>query len=89
MLWWPVFLVVQFVAFGIVLALDPAGFDSCGTEGVGPRHLQAAVAALALLGCAGLACWRLRGWALAAALAAVGLAIVPWLWLLGGSQTSC
>jgi hypothetical protein len=88
-LWWPVFVVTQLVAFGVVLGLDPAGLDPCGTEGAGPRPLQTAIAGVSLLGCAGLALWRLRRWSLVAAFVAVGLAIVPWLWLLGDSQASC
>lgn len=89
LIWWPVFLVTQFVAFFVVLALDPAGFDPCDpTTSAGPRPVQAVIAGVVVVGALALAVWRLRRWHLVAALVAVAFASLAWVWLLGG-EPSC
>lgn len=89
LIWWPAFLATQFVAFFVVLALDPAGFDPCDPNTpAGRRPVQAAIAAVVVVGAFAVALWRLRRWHLVAALAAVALSGLAWVWLLGG-EPSC
>lgn len=86
MIWWPAFLATQFVAFFVVLALEPAGFDPCDPNTpAGPRPIQTALAAVVVVGALALALWR---WHLVAALVAVALSGLAWVWLLGG-EPSC
>jgi hypothetical protein len=86
--WWPVFLALQLVAFFVVLALDPAGFDPCdSTTPAGPRPVQAMIAGMAMVGSLSLGLWWLRRLQLIIALCAVACSGLAWLWLLGDSGT--
>lgn len=81
--WWPLFLVVNFVALVIVGWIEPAGFDPCeGVPSDGGRRAQVAVAGVAVLICTVLAVRSFRGRLLAAALAPIALASLVWVWLL-------
>jgi hypothetical protein len=88
-LWWAPFLALQLTALLVVLALDPGGLDPCDPAGKGPRGLQAAIAGVAILGSAAHAGWRVRGRALVAAAATVGLATICWFGLLNDAGTTC
>ncbi len=88
LIWWSVFLVTQFVAFFVVLSLDPAGFDPCDpTTPAGPRPVQAAIAGGVVIGALALAAWRLRRWHLVVAVGALALSSLAWVWLLGSEPT--
>lgn len=89
LVWWLVFLGSQILGFFAVLALDPAGFDSCDQANAGPRPLQAAIAVAVVAAALVLAVARLRGWHLVAALAAVALSTLGWIWLLGPTAANC
>lgn len=83
LIWWSTVPVTQFVAFSVVIGLDPAGLDPCGPLTTAePRPLQRAIAGVSVVGAFALAVWWLRGWHLIAALAAVGLSALFWMWLL-------
>lgn len=87
--WWPAFLIAQFVALVIVGSLEPEGFDRC-TAMPSPtaQTVQAAIAGIAVVGVVLLAVWRLRCWLLVAALVPAGLAAFVW-WVLLGSSRNC
>ena len=87
MRWWAFFVVTQVVAFFVVLALDPAGFDSCDQANAGHRLGQAVIAGVSIVGLLALAIWRLRRWSLAVAVVAVALSTLGWIWLLGSEQS--
>jgi hypothetical protein len=88
LVWWSVFVVAQLAAVIGVLALDPAGFDPCDpTTPAGHRPVQVAIAGVAGGLVLALAIWRLRRSNLVAALLAVALSSLAWVWLLGAEQS--
>lgn len=90
LIWFGVFLVLQVVALAAALALSPAGFDPCGTEGHGPLGLQRAIAVAALVLSAIYAVRRIRGWYGPPAIACLVVAgLVYWILLRDPSSFDC
>ena len=86
--WLPLFLLTQYVAFGLATYRHPAGLDDCEAAPPPDFYTQAAVImGLATAGIAVVALWRLRGGWRLLAMVPVALAALLWLAVLGGSQS--
>lgn len=89
-MWLLGFLLAQYVAFCVVLALDPAGFDTCDPATAdAPRHLQTAAAVCINVAVVAAAIWLLRRWYLLLSLIVVALVIPLWTVLLSSSTAGC
>lgn len=90
LLWLVVFIVVNYVAFGLAMGVHGAGFDDCEAMPTpSDRRTMAQIAAAAVLIPAGLALWKLRRWARIAALGGAAISAFAWFIVVGGDNQSC
>jgi hypothetical protein len=78
-LWLLAFLAINYLALGAAMGVHGAGFDDCEAgPAAGERMMMIAIAVLAVAAPAALALWKVRGWALVAALSGVALSAMAW-----------
>jgi hypothetical protein len=87
-LWLLAFLAINYLALAVAMGVHGAGFDDCEVAPTsGGRATMAAVAGAAVAASAALALWKVRGWALVAALGGVALAGMAWFILVFPTQS--